>query len=203
MKNKYLTKEEIRNKINNKEYDDIIISFMPLVTHICKKYHLENNSYEDMFSIGVIGLIKGVKKISINEGNPITYLYTSIKNELIDVLQIEQRRIQYCSTDLDVSKYENQFKIIDFFKDENVSIDRNIINEDLKKVFNEALSHSSERGRYIIEHRYGLNDNIPCTQQILADRMGIKRSTLAMAEKKTLNELKQYIIKNNKEFIIQ
>ena len=50
-----------------------------------------------------------------------------------------------------------------------------------------------EREKYIMTLRYGLDGNIPKTQQQIADELGISRSYVSRIETKVQNKLKKCI----------
>lgn len=82
-----LTKEEeefhIKNMINgsNKSREILIEHNLRLVAHIVKKYGEKNENFDDLISIGTIGLIKGVDSFSKSNGAKLTtYCARCIEN---------------------------------------------------------------------------------------------------------------------------
>lgn len=195
MDKKYLNKEEIISNLKNKSYDKVIANYLPMVGHISKKFYLNNYDYEDLVSVGTIGLIEGVKKISPNKDkNPVTYFYRSIENELISLLKKEKKDVIINSINENIFKYNNGECSFEDILEEEIDFYANIRANECKDIITDALNVLSDRKRIIIEYRYGLNGKKPCTQKILAESLGMKRSALAMTERRALKELKRYIV---------
>lgn len=68
----------------DKEARDILIERnLRLVAHIAKKYYSENRDSEDLISIGIIGLIKGVNTYDPSKGNRlVTYAAKCIEKAI-------------------------------------------------------------------------------------------------------------------------
>lgn len=55
-----------------------------LVSHIIKKYYVQNNDQEDLVSIGTIGLIKGISSFDPSKGARLaTYAARCIENAML------------------------------------------------------------------------------------------------------------------------
>ena len=80
------------------------------------------------------------------------------------------------------------------FLKEEVDFDKNIRISETKELVNKILNMLSEDNKLLIERRYGLNGYERCTQQQLADSLGIKRSTLAMKERRIMKDLRKELI---------
>lgn len=189
---KFLSKEEIIYCLNNQEYNKIIKNFTPLVVSIANNFFINNHTKEDLNSIGMIGLIEAVKKINPQENkNPVSYFYKSITNELVNTFNNEKKNIKTISLNLEFFNRDgDEFSIENFLKEE-VDFNANIRKMEAERIVNSLLEKLSEENKMLIEKRYGLNGFEQCTQQQLADSMGIKRSTLAMREGKILKSLRK------------
>ena len=70
--------------------DDLIIEYIPLVKRIVGKMDTRNRDYDedDLFSIGIIGLIDALKKYDDKKGTTFeTYAYIRVKGAIIDELR--------------------------------------------------------------------------------------------------------------------
>lgn len=191
---KYLNKEEVISHLNNKNYDTVITNYLPMVGHISRNFRIKNYDYEDLFSIGTIGLIEGVKRIVPHKDkHPSSYLYRSIKNEIIEVLNKEQKDVSIVSVNENIFKYNNGKCSFEDLLEEHIDFNAGIRANECKDVITDALNILTDVKRIIIECRYGINGKAPCTQKALADSLGISRSAVAMAERRALRELKEYI----------
>ena len=192
---KYLSKKEIDACLINKDYETIVANFTPLVASISSNFYINNYSKEDLMATGMLGLMEGINKIPISKDKkPISYFYRSIENELINAFNREKRNIKTVSFNAEISKNEENDNSFEGFLKEEVDFDKNIRISETKELVNKILNTLSEDNKLLIERRYGLNGYERCTQQQLADSLGIKRSTLAMKERRIMKDLRKELI---------
>lgn len=189
---KYLSKKEIDSCLANKDYETIVANFTPLVASISSNFYINNYSKEDLMATGMLGLMEGINKIPISKDKkPISYFYRSIENELINAFNKEKRNIKTVSFNTELFRNdENEYSLEHFLKEE-VDFDENIRISEIKELINKLLKTLSEDNKLLIERRYGLNGYERCTQQQLADSLGMKRSTLAMKERRIMKSLRK------------
>ena len=90
---------------------------------------------------------------------------------------------------IDVDKDGNPLTYMDIIcSDESVS-DEVFTRIAGKKAYRLVETCLSERERYIITRRYGLDNTKPLTQRELAEEMGISRSYVSRIEKSALEKL--------------
>lgn len=195
---KYLSKRDIDNCLINKDYETIVVNFTPLVASISSNFFINNYSKEDLMATGMLGLMEGINKIPLSKDKkPISYFYKSIENELINAFNREKRNAKTISFNTEISSNsENDNSFEDFLKEE-IDFDKNIRIDETKELVNKLLNTLSEDNRLLIEKRYGLNGCEKCTQQQLADSLGIKRSTLAMKERRIMKNLRKELSYEN------
>ena len=195
---KYLSKKEIDNCLTNKDYETIIANFTPLVASISSNFFINNYTKEDLMATGMLGLMEGINKIPISKDKkPISYFYRSIENELINAFNREKRNIKTVSLNGELFRNdENEYSLEHFLKEE-VDFDKNIRVGEIKELINKLLKTLSEDNKLLIEKRYGLNGYKQCTQQQLADSLGMKRSTLAMKERRIMKSLRKELMPTN------
>ena len=192
---KYLSKKEIDNCLINKDYETIIANFTPLVASISSNFFINNYTKEDLMATGMLGLMEAVNKITPSKDNkPTSYFYKSIENELINAFNREKRNVKSISLNGELFRNdENEYSLEHFLKEE-VDFDKNIRVNEIKELIKKLLKTLSEDNRVLIEKRYGLNGHKQCTQQQLADSLGMKRSTLAMKERRIMKSLRKELI---------
>lgn len=194
---KYLSKRDMDNCLINKDYETIVVNFTPLVASISSNFFINNYSKEDLMATGMLGLMEGIDKIPLSKDKkPISYFYKSIENELINAFNREKRNIKTVSFNTEISKSEENDNSFEDFLKEEVDFDKNIRISETKELVNKLLNTLSEDNKLLIEKRYGLNGYERCTQQQLADSLGIKRSTLAMKERRIMKNLRKVILEN-------
>lgn len=204
---KNLTKDEMNNllveynKTKSKEIrDKIILHNTKLVYKIVDKY--TENDKDDLFQIGVIGLIKAVDSYSLSKKIAwSTYMSSCVHNEIRMYFRTQnyEKRSKFieCSvyTEVDTKK-DDSVTILDMLYNKNVDIFEevalNIKIEKINKIMKKLLS---EREYRTIELRYGLNGNSEHTQQETADIMKIHRTQISRYEKKAIKKIKNELIK--------
>lgn len=166
-----------------------------LVVHIVKKYYGTYSDQEDLFSIGTIGLIKGVSTFNAQKGSRLaTYAARCIENEILMYFRACKKRAQdvHISDPIDTDKDGNALTLSDILSDDSDIVD--IIDKKIKlsklgSIIDKALD---EREKNIIKLRYGLDGNKELTQHEIAEKFGISRSYVSRIEKSALMKLKPY-----------
>lgn len=168
---------------------------MRLVAHIAKKYSSSGLEYEDMLSIGTIGLIKAINTFNFEKGNKLaTYASRCIDNEILMVIRNMKKSANDVSLDEPIGKDKegNEITFIDIITTEDEDVTEQISNKYyIKKIYEIIDSVLTEREKEIIVYRYGLYRNETKTQQEIADSFNISRSYISRIEKKALIKLKK------------
>ncbi len=171
-----------------------------LVAHIVKKYESTRNDIDDLISIGIIGLIKGIDTFSYKHGTKLTtYCARCIDNEILMYFRVDKKNNKNISIEESVGfdKDGNEITFMEILKTpkpdfaEDIHIKNNI--ESLRKYMNIL----SDREKTIIYKRYGLNNYDELTQKEIAKELGISRSYVSRIEKRALTKLLREFIKNN------
>lgn len=178
---------------DEKAREKLISRNLRLVAHIMKKYRISDNDYDDILSIGTIGLIKAVDSFKNGNGTRFsTYAARCIENEILMYFRSQKRNANLVSINdvLDTDKEGNELTLIDIISSEDMvtdEVDKKIKIQKLEKLIKNSLT---PRERDILILRYGLNDKPPKSQQETADIMGISRSYVSRIEKKAIEKLR-------------
>lgn len=168
---------------------------MRLVAHIAKKYGTSSLEYEDMLSIGAIGLIKAINTFDFEKGNKLgTYASRCIDNEILMVIRNIKKSANDVSLDEPIGKDKegNEITFIDIITSDDEDVVENVTKKGyIKKLYDIIDDVLSEREKMIIVYRFGLYDTDTMTQQELADELNISRSYISRIEKKALNKLRK------------
>ncbi len=177
--------------------DILIEKNMRLVAHIAKKYSVTENDFQDLISVGTIGLIKAVNSFKQDRGIRLaTYAARCIDNEILMMFRSQKK------TSREVSLYEpagkdkegNEISIIETLSDEPVDIVADMVfNQRVDFVTQYINSSLDERESYILRHRYGLAGAQELTQSQIADNLGISRSYVSRIEKRVLKDLRRML----------
>ncbi len=164
-----------------------------LVAHIVKKYYVNESAYDDLISIGTIGLIKGISSFRADRNIRLaTYCARCIENEILmhfRALRKSEKDV-YINEPIDTDKDGNTLTLIDIIADDTditEEIDLKLKLEKLKLFLNDALDR---REKTVICYRYGIGGSPELTQHELAKKLGISRSYVSRIEKAALLKLR-------------
>ena len=162
-----------------------------LVAHIAKKYENTFEDKDDILSIGIIGLIKGVDSFQINSNNKLaTYVARCIENEILMHLRANKnkRNYIYLQKPVSIDKDGNEVELLDLLEDKSIDIFKNYEKKMQNKDLHDALKTLTSREYDIISRRYGINREIE-TQKEIATKLNISRSYVSRIEKRALLKL--------------
>lgn len=162
-----------------------------LVAHISKKYENTFEDKDDILSIGIIGLIKGVDSFQINTNNKLaTYVARCIENEILMHLRANKnkRNYIYLQKPVSIDKDGNEVELLDLLEDKTIDILANYEKKAQTKDLHEALKTLTSREYDIISRRYGIGREIE-TQKEIANKLNISRSYVSRIEKRALLKL--------------
>lgn len=200
-----LSKEEEEKYINemlngNKDARNKLIEHnLRLVAHIVKKYEHTNNDADDIISIGVIGLIKGIDSFSYKHGTRITtYCARCIENEILMYFRNDKKNSKNVSLNdsLGFDKDGNEITLLEVLKTPTPDFVGDIHEQDNLKLLAKYFNVLNNREKEIINKRYGLNNEEEKTQKEIADSLNISRSYVSRIEKRALTKLLREFIKN-------
>ena len=189
--------------LNNKDKtarEKLIEHNLRLVAHVVKKYETTRNDIDDLISIGIIGLIKGIDTYSYKYNTRLaTYCARCIDNEILMHFRSDKKNNKNISIDESVGydKDGNEITFMDILKTpkpdfiEDIHIQNNI------KLLDEYMNVLSDREKNIIIKRYGLNNTKELTQKEIAKELNISRSYVSRIEKRALTKLLREYIRNN------
>jgi len=192
--------EQLKN--GSKEARNKLIEHnMRLVAHIVKKYEHKQNEADDLISIGIIGLIKGIDSYSSKHGTKITtYCARCIENEILMYFRSDKKNKRNISINESIGfdKDGNEITFLDILKTPKPDFALDIYNNDNLKALKEYFHILTPREKEIISKRYGLGTNDEITQKDIAKSLGISRSYVSRIEKRALTKLLREFIKNKK-----
>ena len=169
-----------------------------LVVYIARRFENTGVNIEDLISIGTIGLIKGVGTFQQDRNIKLaTYCSRCIENEiLMHIRKISSQKTEVSldepiNTDWD----GNELLLSDILGTEEDTVMRPLEEDAEQQLLREALSRLSERDRYIISLRFGLNGQAEKTQKEVADLLGISQSYISRLEKRIMLRLRKDILR--------
>lgn len=178
---------------DRKARDTLIEHNLRLVVHIVKKFDIRKESFEDLISIGTVGLIKAIDSFDPAKGHKLTtYASKCIENEILMTLRSNKKYANTCSLDdpIGFDKDGESIQLIDVLKDESQPdiIDQMILKEKIKRLHHH-LNTLTEKEKRILAERYGLYDQEEKTQKEIACEENISRSYVSRIEKRAFIKL--------------
>lgn len=170
----------------------LITHNMRLVAHISKKYESTGEDQEDLISIGMIGLIKGVETFKTSKGTKLaTYAARCIENEILMYLRATKRSRSelYLLEPIGMDKEGNEITLMDTLPTDEDSVTAQV--ESLMEHYKlfELLDVLTKRERLVLALRYGLVDGVRSTQREIARELKISRSYVSRIEKRAVQKL--------------
>ena len=198
------TEEEKQIKLllqNDKNARNTLIEHnLRLVSHIAKKYNKTFDN-DDLISIGIIGLIKGIDSYSSDKNTKLTtYCARCIDNEILMHFRNEKKNMNNISLEdkIGYDKDGNEIELLDILKTPNIDYIENINFKDNLKLLDKYLKILSDREKLIIYKRYGIYGYKELTQKEIADELKISRSDVSRIEKRALTKLLREFINNER-----
>lgn len=192
-KNEPLSKEELLplllevKKGSLSARNEIIEHCLKFVVHIANRYSNTEIDSDDLFSIGVIGLTKGIEKYDVEKYGvqPFsTFIGKSIENEILmhfrkDKNKIRPISLEDCVNERHVSNGKDELRVEEILPCKEIeSIEAIIRGEELKALHN-AIKKLSEREQYIIKSYFGIGKLEELNQNhFYADTFGTNNPTI-------------------------
>lgn len=188
IKNLFVNDDNIKQEARNK----LIEHNLRLVAHIAKKYDNCNEDFEDLISIGTIGLIKAVDTYKNDNGNKLaTYAAKCIENEILMHLRSLKKSSNdlYLNDSIGEDSDGSDITLMDIIPIENENIGENIDKNNNLKYLKSFLNVLNDTELEIINLRYGLNNCEEKTQKEIGKMFNISRSYVSRIEKRALTKL--------------
>ena len=181
-------------KTQQKDYarEKLITHNLRLVAHIVKKYDNCGLLYDDLISVGTIGLIKAIDSFSQEKSTKISsYLSRCIENEILMYIRSNKKVISTISLFEPLGEDDDgqEIKLEDIISSENIDYNDKIDKENKISKLYKHLKVLDELEMKILSLRYGLNQKKEYTQKEIGKMLNISRSYVSRIEKKALNKI--------------
>ena len=169
-----------------------------LVVYIAKKFENTGIGFEDLISIGTIGLMKAINTFNLDKNIKLaTYASRCIENEILMQLRRNSRIRNEVSIDEPLNKDGdgNELLLSDILGTDSDITSKAIEDEVDMKLLKIAINNLDEREKYIMQLRFGIGTNQKeKTQKEVADMLGISQSYISRLEKKIMKKMKKEIM---------
>ncbi len=185
-------------KNGDKKAREVLINHnLRLVAYIIhKNFNNVGIDKDDLFSIGSIGLVKGVDSYSPEKNSKIsTYLSVCITNEILLAMRYDkrQKRTMQDSLDAPIKINDNEnLRLGDFVKDKKDYIEeanKRMDNEILLSKINDYLNRN-EIEKMIIENYWGINGHEKIKQKKISEICGLSQSYVSRIKNKVEKKLR-------------
>ena len=177
---------------NEKAREKLIVHNLRLVVYIAKKFESSGVNIEDLISIGTIGLIKAVNTFSPEKNIKLaTYASRCIENEiLMHLRKIASQKMEVSLDEpLNTDWDGNELVLADVLGSDGDEINREIEEDDEKRILMQVIETLPEREKEIIDMRFGLAEKEELTQKQVADKLGISQSYISRLEKRIIKKI--------------
>ncbi|MFZ5632499.1 MAG: RNA polymerase sporulation sigma factor SigK [Bacillota bacterium] len=163
-----------------------------LVAHIIKKFDGEGEDFDDLVSIGTIGLIKAINTYNPDKATRLaTYASRCIENEILMYYRSRKKLRSECSIyePIGMDKEGNELSFIDVLGTGPETVIDAVSGRFESERLWSKLSNLNTQERKVLIMRYGLAGGLRFTQREIAKKLGISRSYVSRIEKKAINRL--------------
>lgn len=177
---------------DEKAREKLIVHNLRLVVYISKKFENSGVNIEDLISIGTIGLIKAVNTFSPEKNIKLaTYASRCIENEiLMHLRKIASQKVEISLDEpLNTDWDGNELMLADVLGSDGDEINREVEEEDEKRILMQVIDTLPEREKEIIDMRFGLGEKQELTQKQVADKLGISQSYISRLEKRIIKKI--------------
>lgn len=200
---KPLSEEEEQRYLNNlaqgdeKARDVLIERNLRLVAHIIKKFEGSGDDFDDLISIGTIGLIKAVNTFNGKKSSRLaTYASKCIENEILMYMRSKKKMRSEMSLyePIGTDKEGNEIHFMDVLSTDAEAVSELVSkNLDCEQLWRK-LKQLTPQERNVLVLRYGLRGKKRRTQKEIAKNMGISRSYVSRIEKRAIDRLSEQFL---------
>lgn len=169
--------------------EEMILNNQNLIYFVLKKMNLYDKR-DDLFDVGLLGLIKGVDSFDPQKGALSTYLYRCIYTALL--MEIRKKRPITISFDTPIDSTET-ITLEDILKDDYDFTEEFVKQEKIEQIYL-ALDKLSDKERDIIVKSYGLFNTKRYKQKELAEIYNFSQSYVSRVVKKAEKNIKKEVV---------
>ena len=203
---KPLTAQEERDALQRMREGDesarqeLVEHNMRLIVHIARKYKIPGCTFDDLISIGAIGLIKAVRSYDMRASTSLsTYAARCIENEILMCLRQSRKQQSDISLSepLGTDREGNAVSFSDLLGTPPDLVEDEVRRRITLGKVRQALPTLPERERTVLTLRYGIKDGVVHPQHEIAELLGISRSYVSRVEKHGIELLREFMTRTD------
>lgn len=173
--------------------DKIINGNIKLIFNLINKYYSNSNyDRDELFSIGVVGLIKAVDTYDINKNYEFsTYASRCICNEILMFFRKKKKYMNDISINdvISLGKNDEEISLEGTIKDEKFNMFDDIIKVELIGEIRRLVDSLNIRDREIVKLYFGFDSGKRYNQEEIADKVGLSKSYICRIIRKCLSDI--------------
>ena len=172
----------------NEEQQRIVLENQKLVTLVIKKLNFHYD-FDELSSIGLIGLCKGAKTFDSSKGyKASTYLTRCIQNEIFCYFRnIKKPTNKAISIDTPIA---DNLTLEDTIADD-FDIEKNMIEKDQINIAKIAMQSLNEKEKVVVVHRYEIDGAEKLTQEQLAKKLNTSQANVSRLYSHAIKKIKK------------
>lgn len=185
-----------------KARDVLIERNLRLVVHIIKKFEGSGEEFDDLVSIGTIGLIKAINTFNPEKSTRLaTYASRCVENEILMHLRSKKKSKSDLSLfdSIGVDKEGNEIHFMDILGTDSELVTKEVVSLLDKENLWEHIKALNLQEKKVLIMRFGLIDGVKKTQKSIAKKLGISRSYVSRIEKRAVNRLTERFAQVNQQ----
>lgn len=186
--------------LTTEEKEIIAEENLSLVFYVVKMFQNSGVSYDELVSIAMVGYAKALNAFDTERNVKFsTYAINCIKNEILFFLRKEKNHVKnnvsmnfILSTDKNGNNLSLEETVSNIDQNEK-SLEENVMLSSDIEILMASLEELTEKERYIITYRYGLDNGIVKTQREIADVIGMSQANVSKIEKNILEKIRKIL----------
>jgi len=186
--------------LTTEEKEIIAEENLSLVFYVVKMFQNSGVSYDELVSIAMVGYAKALNAFDTERNVKFsTYAINCIKNEILFFLRKEKNHVKnnvsmnfILSTDKNGNNLSLEETVSNIDQNEK-SLEENVVLTNDIEILMEALEELTDKERYIITYRYGLDNGVVKTQREIANVIGMSQANVSKIEKNILDKIRKIL----------
>ena len=171
-----------------------------LVFYVVKMFQNSGVAYDELVSIAMVGYAKALNAYDTERQVKFsTYAINCIKNEILFFLRKEKNHMKNTfsmNTILSTDKNGNNLSLeetVGNTDNNEMTLEQDVMLSGDIALLRKAIDFLTDKEKYIITYRFGLDQGIVKTQREIADTIGMSQANVSKIEKNILDKIKKIL----------